>query len=79
MTLAILGFTGVLEEPPVPTNPPPPSLTLPPPTSACCHRRYRERDRSGDASYPEHHRGRDHGGLWVTVVGAVWCTRPTVT
>jgi putative serine protease PepD len=34
VTLAILGFTGVFEEPPVPTNPPPPSLTLPPPTSA---------------------------------------------
>jgi len=40
VTLAILGFTGVFEEPPlptnppVPTNPPPPSLTVPPPTSA---------------------------------------------
>lgn len=34
VTLAILGFTGVFEEPPAPTNPPPPSLTLPPPTSA---------------------------------------------
>ena len=34
VTLAILGFTGVFEEPPVPTNPPPPSLTLPPPTTA---------------------------------------------
>jgi S1-C subfamily serine protease len=34
VTLAILGFTGVFEEPPAPTNPPPPRLTLPPPTSA---------------------------------------------
>lgn len=34
VTLAILGFTGVFEEPPAPTNPPPPSLTVPPPTSA---------------------------------------------
>ncbi|HEU4915683.1 MAG TPA: trypsin-like peptidase domain-containing protein [Acidimicrobiia bacterium] len=36
LTLAILGFTGVFEEPeppPVPTNPPPPTLTVPPPTS----------------------------------------------
>ncbi|MGH8872767.1 MAG: S1C family serine protease [Acidimicrobiia bacterium] len=37
VTLAVLGFTGVFEEPPLPTaptNPPPPVLTLPPPTSA---------------------------------------------
>ena len=34
VTLAVLGFTGVFEEPAPPTNPPPPSLTLPPPTSA---------------------------------------------
>ena len=34
VTLAILGFTGVFEEPPTPTNPPPPSLTVPPPTTA---------------------------------------------
>lgn len=34
VTLAVLGFTGVFEEPTPPTNPPPPSLTLPPPTSA---------------------------------------------
>ena len=34
VTLAILGFTGVFEEPPVPTNPPPPILTVPPPTTA---------------------------------------------
>jgi putative serine protease PepD len=34
VTLAILGFVGVFEEPPAPTNPPPPSLTLPPPTTA---------------------------------------------
>jgi S1-C subfamily serine protease len=36
VTLAILGFAGVFEEPeppPTPTNPPPPTLTLPPPTS----------------------------------------------
>ncbi len=34
VTLAVLGFTGVFEEPTPPTNPPPPTLTLPPPTSA---------------------------------------------
>jgi S1-C subfamily serine protease len=34
VTLAVLGFTGVFEEPTPPTNPPPPALTLPPPTSA---------------------------------------------
>ena len=34
VTLAVLGFTGVFEEPTPPTNPPPPSLTVPPPTSA---------------------------------------------
>jgi putative serine protease PepD len=34
VTLAVLGFTGVFEEPPPVTNPPPPTLTLPPPTSA---------------------------------------------
>ena len=34
VTLAILGFTGVFEEPPTPTHPPPPSLTVPPPTTA---------------------------------------------
>jgi S1-C subfamily serine protease len=34
VTLAVLGFTGVFEEPTPPTNPPPPSLTLPPPTSS---------------------------------------------
>lgn len=36
VTLAILGFAGVFEEPeppPTPTNPPPPTLTVPPPTS----------------------------------------------
>jgi putative serine protease PepD len=33
VTLAVLGFTGVFEEPTPPTNPPPPVLTLPPPTS----------------------------------------------
>lgn len=36
ITLAILGFAGVFEEPeppPTPTNPPPPVLTLPAPTS----------------------------------------------
>jgi S1-C subfamily serine protease len=36
LTLAILGFAGVFEEPeppPAPTNPPPPTLTVPPPTS----------------------------------------------
>jgi putative serine protease PepD len=36
LTLAILGFAGVFEEPeppPTPTTPPPPTLTLPPPTS----------------------------------------------
>ncbi|MGH8913525.1 MAG: S1C family serine protease [Acidimicrobiia bacterium] len=34
VTLAVLGFTGVFEEPTPPTNPPPPTLSLPPPTSA---------------------------------------------
>jgi S1-C subfamily serine protease len=34
VTLAVLGFAGVFEEPTPPTNPPPPSLTVPPPTSA---------------------------------------------
>lgn len=34
VTLAVLGFTGVFEEPTPPTNPPPPALTVPPPTSA---------------------------------------------
>jgi putative serine protease PepD len=34
VTLAVLGFAGVFEEPTPPTNPPPPTLTLPPPTSA---------------------------------------------
>jgi S1-C subfamily serine protease len=34
ITLAILGFTGVFEEPPAPTNPPPPTLTVPPPTTS---------------------------------------------
>jgi putative serine protease PepD len=36
VTLAVLGFTGVFEEPTTTTstNPPPPSLTVPPPTSA---------------------------------------------
>ena len=34
VTLAVLGFTGVFEEPTPPTNPPPPTLTLPPPTTA---------------------------------------------
>ena len=34
VTLAVLGFTGVFEEPTPPTNPPPPVLTVPPPTSA---------------------------------------------
>ncbi len=40
VTLAVLGFIGVFEEPPPvtspppPTNPPPPTLTVPPPTSA---------------------------------------------
>lgn len=34
VTLAVLGFTGVFEEPTPPTNPPPPSLTVPPPTTA---------------------------------------------
>src|SRR3970040_857258 len=34
VTLAVLGFTGVFEEPTPPTHPPPPSLTLPPPTSS---------------------------------------------
>lgn len=37
VTLAVLGFTGVFEEPPLPTSPPlppAPTLTLPPPTSA---------------------------------------------
>jgi len=36
VTLAVLGFTGVFEEPPLPTSPPlppAPTLTLPPPTS----------------------------------------------
>jgi S1-C subfamily serine protease len=36
ITLAILGFAGIFEEPeppPAPTNPPPPTLTVPPPTS----------------------------------------------
>lgn len=32
VTFAILGFTGVLEEPTPPTLPPPPELTAPPPT-----------------------------------------------
>lgn len=32
VTFAILGFTGVLEEPTPPTLPPPPELTVPPPT-----------------------------------------------
>ncbi|HEY7469575.1 MAG TPA: trypsin-like peptidase domain-containing protein [Acidimicrobiia bacterium] len=34
VTLAVLGFAGVFEEPPPSTNPPPPTLTVPPPTSA---------------------------------------------
>jgi S1-C subfamily serine protease len=34
VTFAILGSTGVFEEPTPPTNPPPPSVTVPPPTSA---------------------------------------------
>jgi putative serine protease PepD len=34
VTLAVLGFTGVFEEPTPPTNPPPPTLTLPPPTTS---------------------------------------------
>ena len=34
VTLAVLGFTGVFEEPTPPTNPPPPALTLPPPTTS---------------------------------------------
>lgn len=34
VTLAVLGFAGVFEEPPPSTNPPPPTITLPPPTSA---------------------------------------------
>ncbi|HSO49616.1 MAG TPA: trypsin-like peptidase domain-containing protein [Acidimicrobiia bacterium] len=34
VTLAVLGFTGVFEEPTPPTIPPPPTITLPPPTTA---------------------------------------------
>ena len=34
ITFAILGSTGVFEEPTPTTNPPPPSITVPPPTSA---------------------------------------------
>ncbi|HLF42403.1 MAG TPA: trypsin-like peptidase domain-containing protein [Acidimicrobiia bacterium] len=34
VTFAILGSTGVFEEPTPSTNPPPPSVTVPPPTSA---------------------------------------------
>jgi len=34
VTFAILGSTGVFEEPTPVTNPPPPSVTVPPPTSA---------------------------------------------
>jgi S1-C subfamily serine protease len=34
VTLAVLGFAGVFEEPPPVTNPPPPTVTVPPPTSA---------------------------------------------
>lgn len=34
VTFAILGSTGVFEEPTTTTNPPPPSVTVPPPTSA---------------------------------------------
>jgi putative serine protease PepD len=34
VTFAILGSTGVFEEPTPTTNPPPPSVTVPPPTSA---------------------------------------------
>jgi len=33
VTLAVLGFTGVFEEPTPPTIPPPPILTVPPPTT----------------------------------------------
>jgi S1-C subfamily serine protease len=34
VTLAVLGFTGVFEEPTPPTTLPPPTLTVPPPTTA---------------------------------------------
>lgn len=34
VTLSVLGFAGVFEEPTPPTNPPPPTFNLPPPTSA---------------------------------------------